>query len=145
MLSNVSINIRISAMVIASLLTISLLIIIAILGEQKISHATTMLNQFQMAFDETASVEQAASQMQYQANRFIAERDGAAANAFKAAATTVTTGLDRLQKSSAVAEGAGDIQQLIEGLGHILTSFKQIEALTDSLIFKTLQIQYLSS
>ena len=128
MLSNVSISVRISAMVVASLLTISLLILVAILGERKISQATTMLNQFQMAFDQTSSVEQAAAQMQYQANRFIAERDGDAAGAFKTAAATVTKGLDRLRTMTAATEGAADIGRLVEGLGYSLTSFEQIEA-----------------
>ena len=128
MLSNVSISIRISAMVVASLLTISLLIFVAVLGEGKISQATVMLNQFQMAFDETSSVERAAAQMQYHANRFIAERDGTAASSFKAAATTVTNGLDELQKMSAATEEAANIGLLVEGLSHILTSFEQIEA-----------------
>ena len=86
-----------------------------------------MLNQFQMAFDETSSVEQAAAQMQYQANRFIAERDGGAAGTFKTAAATVTKGLDRLRTMAAATEGTADIGRLVEGLGDILTAFEQIE------------------
>ena len=115
-------------MVVASLLTISLLMFVAILGEGKISQATMMLSQFQAAFDETSSVERAAAQMQYHANRFIADRDGTAAGSFKTAATTVTNGLDKLQKMSAATEEARDIRQLIKGLDHIRTSFEQIES-----------------
>ena len=128
MLLNIPIGIRILSLVVTSILTITLLILIAGVGEREIREATITLSQFQDVFDETASVERAASQMQYQASRFIATRDAAAATAFKAASDTIDTRLGRLGGMPAVAGHAEAIRELKDNLGHLRALFEQAEA-----------------
>jgi methyl-accepting chemotaxis protein len=120
-------------MVVASLLTISLLILIVMLGEQKISRATVNLNQFQAVFDQTTRIERGAAQMQHQAYRFIADRDAAAAAAFRAAAPEVAKRLDVLRSMPAAAAVGGDVGNLADGLAKISALFTQIEATAGTL------------
>ena len=133
MLSNISISIRIATMVVASLLTISLLILIVMLGEQKISRATVNLNQFQAVFDQTTRIERGAAQMQHQAYRFIADRDAEAAVAFRAAAPEVAKRLDVLRSMPAAAAVGGEVGNLADGLAKISLLFAQIEATAGTL------------
>jgi methyl-accepting chemotaxis protein len=120
-------------MVAASLLTIALLIIVVVLGEQKISRATINLNQFQAVFDQTTSIERGAAQMQHQAYRFIADRDAAAAAAFRQAAPAVAHGLDLLRSMPAASAVGGEIGDLADGLGKISAFFGEIEATAGTL------------
>jgi methyl-accepting chemotaxis protein len=120
-------------MVVASLLTISLLVVIVVLGEQKISGATMNLNQFQAVFDQTTSIERGAAQMQHQAYRFIADRDATAAAAFAEAAPKVAHGLDVLRSMPAAQSVEGEIGDLADGLTKISTFFGEITATAGTL------------
>ncbi len=133
MLSNLSISIRIASMVVASLLTISLLIVVVVLGEREIAKATTNLNQFQAVFDQTTRIERGAAQMQHEAYRFIADRDATAATAFRTGAPMVAQGLDVLRSMPAAGSVGGEIGSLAEGLAGISALFGQIEVIAGTL------------
>ena len=83
MLSKSPIGVRIGLLVMASLVTLALLVSAAAVGEWRIDRATSDLNAFRAVFEQTATAERQAGEMRFQALRFLSERDATAITAVK--------------------------------------------------------------
>ena len=126
MMSNIPIGIRIGLLVTASLVTLLLLGGAVAMGERAISLATRELNEFRAVFELTTTAERKASELRYQAARFLGERDGAAADAVTAAADGIAAALQTLRASPGAAGQGGEIDTLATGLAELRRQFGEL-------------------
>ncbi|QCO13847.1 methyl-accepting chemotaxis protein [Azospirillum brasilense] len=128
MLSNISIGTRIALLVAASVVTLGLLGGTVTVGAQRIFEATAELDQFRDAYEHTAAVERRASRLRFQALRFVADRDEAAAEAFARNAEEASRLLDNLKERSAERLPPEELDNLSQGIGTLKEHFSSVVA-----------------
>ncbi|KAA0681356.1 methyl-accepting chemotaxis protein [Roseomonas genomospecies 6] len=128
MLSNISIGTRIALLVAASVVTLGLLGGTVTVGAQRMFEATAELDQFRDAYEHTAAIERRASRLRFQALRFVADRDEAAANAFAKNAAEASRLLDDLKLRGAERLPKGELDNLSQGIGTLKERFSSVVA-----------------
>ena len=128
MLSNISIGTRIGVLVVASLATLGLLGGTATVGAQRVFEATAELNEFREAYEHTSAIERRASRLRFQALRFVADRDAAAADAFERNAQETTRLLEALKRRAEGRIALDDLESLSKGLGTLNERFSVVVA-----------------
>ena len=126
MMSNIPIGIRIGLLVAASLVTLLLLGAAVAMGERQISRATHDLNEFRSVFEQTTTAEREASELRFQAARFLNERDAAAADAVTAAVSVIAGALQTLRTSPGAAGQGAEIDNLAAGLATLGKQFDDL-------------------
>ncbi len=116
MMANIPISIRIGLLVLASLTTLLLLGGTAGLGERQIDAATRALNEFREVFEQTALAERQASQMRFQALRFLTERDAGAIAKVDGAVADIGVRLASLRGLPGASGMVGQIDTLAAAL-----------------------------
>ena len=133
MMSNIPIGIRIGLLVAASLLTLLLLGAAVAVGEGRISQATRDLNEFRAVFEQTTTAERKASELRFQAARFLTERDAAAAEAVTAAASGIAGALQTLRTAPGAAGQGAEIDNLAAGLATLGKQFEELVGIAKQL------------
>ena len=128
MLSNISIGTRIALLVAASVVTLGLLGGTVTVGAQRMFEATAELDQFRDAYEHTAAIERRASRLRFQALRFVADRDEAAANAFAKNAEEASRLLDDLKLRGAERLPKEELHNLSQGIGTLKERFSSVVA-----------------
>ncbi|MBP2314511.1 methyl-accepting chemotaxis protein [Azospirillum soli] len=128
MLSNISIGTRIGVLVVASLVTLGLLGGTATVGAQRVFEATAELDEFREAYEHTSAVERRASRLRFQALRFVADRDPAAAETFEKTAAETAKLLDELKRRAEGRIAVEDLESLSKGLGTLNERFSIVVA-----------------
>ena len=129
MLSKSPIGVRIGLLVMASLVTLALLVSAAAVGEWRIDRATSDLNAFRAVFEQTATAERQAGEMRFQALRFLSERDATAITAVKDTVTGLQGVLHTLHEAPGAAQMGDEIDALsaaVAALGGRFTSLVDI-------------------
>ncbi|TWA59561.1 methyl-accepting chemotaxis protein [Azospirillum baldaniorum] len=128
MLSNISIGTRIALLVAASVVTLGLLGGTVTVGAQRMFEATAELDQFRDAYEHTAAIERRASRLRFQALRFVADRDEAAAEAFAKNAEEASRLLDNLKERGAERLPQEELDHLSQGIGTLKERFSSVVA-----------------
>ncbi|MBK3773755.1 HAMP domain-containing protein [Azospirillum brasilense] len=128
MLSNISIGTRIALLVAASVVTLGLLGGTVTVGAQRMFEATAELDQFRDAYEHTAAIERRASRLRFQALRFVADRDEAAAEAFAKNAEDASRLLDNIKERGAERLPQEELDHLSQGIGTLKERFSSVVA-----------------
>ncbi|MBK4720696.1 HAMP domain-containing protein [Azospirillum sp. YIM DDC1] len=128
MLSNISIGTRIALLVAASVVTLGLLGGTVTVGAQRMFEATAELDQFRDAYEHTAAIERRASRLRFQALRFVADRDEAAAEAFAKNAEDASRLLDNIKERGAERLPQDELDHLSQGIGTLKERFSSVVA-----------------
>ncbi|TWA88120.1 methyl-accepting chemotaxis protein [Azospirillum brasilense] len=128
MLSNISIGTRIALLVAASVVTLGLLGGTVTVGAQRMFEATAELDQFRDAYEHTAAIERRASRLRFQALRFVADRDAAAAEAFAKNAEDASRLLDNIKERGAERLPQEELDHLSQGIGTLKERFSSVVA-----------------
>ncbi|MDQ2106293.1 HAMP domain-containing methyl-accepting chemotaxis protein [Azospirillum sp. C340-1] len=128
MLSNISIGTRIALLVAASVVTLGLLGGTVTVGAQRMFEATSELDQFRDAYEHTAAIERRASRLRFQALRFVADRDEAAAAAFAKNAEEASRLLHDLRLRGAERLPKDELDSLALGIGTLKERFSTVVA-----------------
>ncbi|UKJ72669.1 methyl-accepting chemotaxis protein [Azospirillum brasilense] len=128
MLSNISIGTRIALLVAASVVTLGLLGGTVTVGAQRMFEATAELDQFRDAYEHTAAIERRASRLRFQALRFVADRDEAAAEAFAKNAEEASRLLDNLKERGVERLPQEELDHLSQGIGTLKERFSSVVA-----------------
>ncbi|GAA4254702.1 methyl-accepting chemotaxis protein [Azospirillum formosense] len=126
MLSNISIGTRIALLVAASVVTLGLLGGTVTVGAQRMFEATAELDQFRDAYEQTAAIERRASRLRFQALRFVADRDQAAAEAFAKNAEEASHLLDNLKERGAERLPQEELDHLSQGIRTLKERFASV-------------------
>ena len=116
MLSKSPIGVRIGLLVVASLVTLALLIWTAAVGEWRIDRATGDLNAFRAVFEQTATAERQAGEIRFQALRFLHERDETAVTHVDNTVTGLQTVLRTLHDAPGAAQMGVEIDALSQAV-----------------------------
>ncbi|MBI1209133.1 MAG: HAMP domain-containing protein [Azospirillum sp.] len=128
MLSRLSIGRRIALLVLASLLTLGLLGVAVSLGERWLFQAALELDQYRQVFEQTTQIERRSGQLRFQALRFVADRDEAAAGETTTAAAGIIALLGDLGGRPGAAAAGEEIANLSTGIVTVRDQFLKVVA-----------------
>ncbi|MFD1625852.1 methyl-accepting chemotaxis protein [Azospirillum griseum] len=124
MLSNLPIGTRIALLVVASLVTLGLLGGTVFVGAGQVFEATAEMNRYREIYEHASEIERRVARLQYQGQRFVTDRDEAAARAFDSTASEAQTMLVEIKdKAGASAE---DLDPVVQGLTGLKGQFAAV-------------------
>ncbi|SMH60128.1 methyl-accepting chemotaxis protein [Azospirillum agricola] len=126
MLSNLSIGTRIALLVVASLVTVGLLGGTVAVGARQVFEATAEMNRFRGIYEQITDVERRVARLQFQGQRFVAERDAEAARSFEANAGAAVELLAGIKDKAGELMAGADIEQVAGGLSGLNGQFSGV-------------------
>ncbi|MBP2227273.1 methyl-accepting chemotaxis protein [Azospirillum agricola] len=126
MLSNLSIGTRIALLVVASLVTVGLLGGTVAVGARQVFEATAEMNRFRGIYEQITDVERRVARLQFQGQRFVAERDAEAARSFEANAGAAVELLAGIKDKAGELMAGADIEQVVGGLSGLNGQFSGV-------------------